>query len=44
MAYTTQRQRAMRIAEEKAVFSAADAARSGIHSQVLTRMVAQGRL
>lgn len=44
MAYTIQRQRAMRIAVKKGVFSAADAARSGIHSQVLTRMVAQGRL
>ena len=44
MTYTTQQQRATRIAEQKTVFSAADAARSGIHSQVLTRMVAQGRL
>ena len=44
MAYTTQRQRAMRVAEKKSVFSAADAALSGVHSQVLTRMVAEGRL
>ncbi len=44
MTYTTQRQRAMHIAEEKAVFSAGDAARGGVHSQVLTRMVEEGRL
>ena len=44
MTYTTQRQRAMRIAEEKAVFSSGDAARRGVHSQVLTRMVEEGRL
>ncbi len=44
MTYTTQRQRAMRIAEEKGVFSAGDAVRSGIHSQALTRMVEEGRL
>ena len=44
MAYTIQRQRAMRIAEKKAVFSAADAVRSGVHSQALTRMVEEGRL
>jgi len=44
MTYKTQRQRAMRIAEEKAVFSAGDAARRGVHSQALTRMVQEGRL
>ena len=44
MAYTIQRLRAMRIAEKKAVFSAADAVRSGVHSQALTRMVEEGRL
>ncbi len=44
MTYRTQRQRAMRIAEEKAVFSSGDAARLGVHSQVLTRMVEEGAL
>ena len=39
MTYTTQRQRAMSIAEEKAVFSAGDAARRGVHSQALTRQI-----
>ncbi len=44
MTYTTQRQRVLSIAEEKAVFSAGDAARRGVHSQALTRMVEEGAL